>query len=86
MESDYVRTLFDGSNDANTITALQTLISRGKMLVLPSSLNLSSLTGQAKKILCVQLIPPAWSISPQNLHPVILFVPFPPLQTTEPMD
>ncbi|KAJ5167600.1 uncharacterized protein N7482_003194 [Penicillium canariense] len=72
MESEYVKTLFDGSNDADSIVALQSLIGAGDLLVLPSNLDLSGLTGQAEKILYGQLIPAGWSVSPQNLHPVIL--------------
>lgn len=70
VETLVLNNLFSG--DSGSIGNLTALIQEGMMTQIPNSVDLSSLTAEAQKILYGQLIPIAWKIAPGKLHPIIL--------------
>ncbi|KAJ5613080.1 hypothetical protein N7510_006274 [Penicillium lagena] len=72
MESGYMTSLFSGASDDSSITALQSMVTSGAMLLLSSQVELTGMTAQAEKILYGQLIPAAWAEAPSKQYPRIL--------------
>jgi hypothetical protein len=69
--SDYLQSIFSGEQ-AN-LTDIGNLVQNGMMLSVQDTLDLSSMTDQAQKILYSKLMLTAWNIAPLNgLFPLIL--------------
>jgi hypothetical protein len=69
IESDYLDDLFSDKNtDTNT---LYNMINNGAMGEIMDTLDLNDTSNDVKKILYGQMIPYAWSVSQDNVHPFI---------------
>jgi hypothetical protein len=70
VEAKYVASLFDGSDNSNN--RIEGLIKDGVMTRSTSTLDFSSLTDQATKMMYGKMIEQAWTVGPQKYIPFVL--------------
>lgn len=71
IESGYLEAIFSGNAGSNGTDALYAMINNGAMGEVMNNINLNGTSKDVQKILYGQMIPYAWSVSPDQARPFI---------------
>ncbi|KAJ5606920.1 hypothetical protein N7537_003539 [Penicillium hordei] len=71
IESGYLEAIFSGNAGSNGTDALYAMINNGAMGEVMNNINLNGTSKDVQKILYGQMIPYAWSVSPDHARPFI---------------